>query len=100
MKKFMMSLVLSVSLVFVGINVFANPAMLPAHPGYPMSAVNDPVIGKPLANDPGRKAPSVKGSLTQASAFHDVHALNPQKEVRPNIVYDHNEKAGQQIGKK
>ena len=34
--------------------VYANPAMLPDHPGHPMKALKDPVNGQSLANDPGR----------------------------------------------
>lgn len=75
--------------------VFANPALLPAHPGYPMSAAKDPVRGQPVANDPGQAPPSVEESRRQASSFHDAHATNPQKEVRPNIVYDNKEDATQ-----
>ncbi|GJL62918.1 MAG: hypothetical protein NPIRA04_15720 [Nitrospirales bacterium] len=33
---------------------FANPGLLPDHPGYPMNAAESPVTGKSLANDPGR----------------------------------------------
>jgi len=34
--------------------VFANPATLPKHPGYPMGKAVDPVKGQSLANDPGQ----------------------------------------------
>ena len=33
---------------------FANPAMLPDHPGHPMKALKSPVTKQSLANDPGR----------------------------------------------
>jgi len=33
---------------------FANPGLLPDHPGYPMHAAESPVTGNSLANDPGR----------------------------------------------
>ncbi len=33
---------------------FANPAMLPAHPGHPMKPLKDPILGQSLANDAGR----------------------------------------------
>lgn len=75
--------------------VFANPALLPSHPGYPMGAAKDPVTGKPVANDPGQTPPSVEEARRQASSSHDAHATNPQKEVRPNIVYDNKEEAKQ-----
>jgi len=34
---------------------FANPAMLPDHPGHPMKPLKSPVTGQSLANDPGRE---------------------------------------------
>ena len=53
--------------------VFANPDMLPKHPGYPMGKAIDPVKGQSLANDPGQTNASGAGSLTKAAAFDDVH---------------------------
>ena len=35
--------------------VFANPSMLPDHPGYPMQASKDPVANVSTANDPGEE---------------------------------------------
>lgn len=35
--------------------VFANPSMLPDHPGYPMDAAKSPVSGVATANDPGKE---------------------------------------------
>jgi len=51
----------------------ANPTMLPKHPGYPMGKAVDPVSGQSLANDPGQTNATGENSLTQASAFDDVH---------------------------
>jgi hypothetical protein len=34
--------------------VFANPSMLPDHPGHPMKPLKSPVTGQSLANDPGQ----------------------------------------------
>lgn len=34
---------------------FANPSMVPDHPGYPMKASKSPVSGVPTANDPGQE---------------------------------------------
>jgi len=91
MKIFIVGMVLILCLVFAGTMVFANPGMLPAHPGYPMDAAKSPVTGQSLANDPGEAPPSTEESLKQAAAFHDAHAMNPQKEVRPNIVHEKKE---------
>lgn len=91
MKKFIVSMVLTVSMVLGSTMVLANPNMLPAHPGYPMSAAKSPVTGQPVANDPGEAPPSVEESLKGASAFYDGPTVNAQKEVRPNIVYEKKE---------
>lgn len=53
--------------------VFANPAMLPQHPGYPMGKATDPVNGQALANDPGRPAGGGESALGGAAAFDDRH---------------------------
>ncbi len=90
MKRFTGFTTMVLSMVMMGSIAFGNPAMLPKHPGYPMGEFKDPVLGIPTANDPREKAPSVKESLEQASKFHDAHATNPSREVRPNIVYELN----------
>jgi len=71
-----------------------NPHLLPKHPGYPMAASKDPVMGVPTANDPGETAPSPEVALKQAGQFHDAHAMNPMKEERPNVVHDFTKSAG------
>jgi hypothetical protein len=52
---------------------FANPDMLPKHPGYPMGKAVDPVKGQPLANDPGQGNATGEGSLSKAAASDDAH---------------------------
>ena len=39
----------------LGTVAFANPALEPAHPGYPMKATKSPVTGISTANDPGQE---------------------------------------------
>jgi cytochrome c biogenesis protein CcdA len=68
MKRVIAGIVLIVSMMLGGTMAFANPAMLPAHPGYPMSAAKSPITGQPVANDPGEAPPRVEESLKQASA--------------------------------
>jgi hypothetical protein len=68
MKKFIIGMVLALCVVFAGTMAIANSGMLPAHPGYPMSAAESPVTGQPVANDPGEAPPRVEESLKQASA--------------------------------
>ncbi len=45
---------------------FANPDMLPKHPGYPMGNAMDPVKGQSLANDPGQTNATGAGSLARS----------------------------------
>jgi hypothetical protein len=53
---------------------FANPDMLPKHPGYPMGKAMDPVKGQSLANDPGQTNATGAGSLANAAVFDDSHS--------------------------
>lgn len=53
---------------------FANPDMLPQHPGYPMGKAMDPVKGQSLANDPGQTNATGERSLTNAAVFDDRHS--------------------------
>jgi len=62
---------------------FANPDMLPKHPGYPMGKAMDPVKGQPLANDPGQINATGAGSLANAAAFDDRHS-------KQSLSVDHN----------
>jgi len=94
MKKMMLITTLVLSLCLSSTTAFANPSLLPQHPGYPMGEFKDPVMGVPTANDPGEKAPLPAEALPQASEFHDAHAIDPDKENRPNIVHGDKQKGG------
>ncbi|MDP9133101.1 MAG: hypothetical protein M3M98_08205 [Nitrospirota bacterium] len=51
---------------------WGNPALLPQHPGYPMSKAIDPVTGQSsLANDPGQSNAGGESALSKASALSD-----------------------------
>ena len=50
---------------------FANPSMLPNHPGYPMDKAVDPVLGQSLASDPGQRN-AVGEKALQEAAVADV----------------------------
>jgi hypothetical protein len=63
---------------------FANPAMLPKHPGYPMGKAVDPVMGQSLANDPGRANARNDEALTQAAIFDDARS-------KQNLLFNHND---------
>lgn len=92
MKNIFLVTILTLSILLMGTSAFGNPAMLPKHPGYPMAATEDPVMGIPTANDPGQKVPSAEEAKEQAAKFHDAHAVNQSKEYRPNII--HGQKTG------
>ncbi len=55
--------------------VFANPAMLPKHPGYPGGNAVSPVTGQPLTNDPGQTNASGEKALLEAAAAEDAHVM-------------------------
>ena len=54
---------------------WANPAMLPNHPGYPMGKAVDPVTGMPLANDPGQTNATGDRALQESAAVDDAHSM-------------------------
>jgi hypothetical protein len=69
----------------------ANPATLPKHPGYPMDKAVDPVMGQPLANDPGQSNATGNKALVEAAAFDNAHVMqslssNPnEQELREQL---------------
>jgi len=73
-KTSLMMLIALVILLLTVSLVFANPELLPKHPGYPMGKSVDPVKGQSLANDPGQGNATGVGSLEKAAAFDDGHA--------------------------
>ena len=63
--------------------VFANPAMLPKHEGYPMKNDGSPVTGQPTANDPGQTNAGGDAALTKAAASEkhpEQHLKNADNE--------------------
>jgi len=54
---------------------FANPGMLPEHPGYPAQG-KSPVTGQRTANDPGQGNATGAATLTKAAMSHDEAAMN------------------------
>ncbi len=52
---------------------FANPALLPKHPGYPMGTAVSPVDGQPLANDTGQANATGDQALLKAAGTDDGH---------------------------
>ena len=74
MKTSRMLVAASAVLLLAVSPAFANPDMLPKHPGYPMGKAIDPVKGQSLANDPGQTNATGAGSLANAAAFDDSHS--------------------------
>ena len=65
MSFFMMTVALTAAVAF------ANPALLPQHPGYPMGKATDPVMGQSLANDPGQASAGGESALSKSAALSD-----------------------------
>lgn len=63
--------------------VFANPATLPKHPGYPMGKAVDPVKGQSLANDPGQHNAVGAKALNEA-AKADVGYVKQDLSINRN----------------
>lgn len=60
---------------------FANPSMLPKHPGYPMGKAVDPVNGQALANDPGQRNAVGDQALNEAAVSDVGHV---KQRLDPN----------------
>jgi hypothetical protein len=84
MKTSLIFFALSVGLFSAQAIVFANPAMLPKHPGYPMDKAVDPVTGRSLANDSGQANARNKEALNNAAIFDD----NRSKQ---NLLFNQND---------
>ncbi len=63
---------------------FANPAMLPKHPGYPMGKAVDPVTGQSLANDPGQINAQIQEALRDAAIVDDHRS-------KQNLLFNQND---------
>ena len=66
---------------------FANPAMLPKHPGHPMSDLRDPVNNMPLANDPARDVWTGAAALERASVSHDESSIQ-ELPSDPTLIHE------------
>lgn len=84
MKISLIFFTLSVGLFSAQAMIFANPAMLPTHPGYPMGKAVDPVTGQSVANDPGQINMKNKEALTNAAIVDD----NRSKQ---NLLFNQND---------
>ncbi len=84
MKPFWMMVIVVVALVFgfVASLAFANPEMIPKHPGYPSKSAVSPVTGQPLANDTGQTNAVGDKALKEAAGFDDARSV--QELADPN----------------
>lgn len=82
MKPFWIILTATLVFGFVASIAFANPEMLPKHPGYPMGKATSPVTGQPLANDAGQANAGGEKALREAAGFDDARSV--QKLADPN----------------
>lgn len=79
--KILIGTAVTVGVFFLAASVFANPATIPKHPGYPAGG-KSPVTGQSLANDPGQSnAGGAKAAMAAADA-DDAHTM--QKLQDPN----------------
>ena len=77
---------------FLASVAFANPAMLPKHPGHPMKPLKSPVTGQSLANDPGRDNQFGQEALDEAAkSANENMKLRSKEELRD----DSKQKKGQ-----
>jgi hypothetical protein len=72
---------------------FANPAMLPEHPGHPMKPLKSPVTGQSLANDPGQspgtgqkalQAATAEGRKDRKSEMQDIQKEKIEEREQPS----------------
>lgn len=67
-------------------SAFANPSMLPDHPGHPMKALKSPVTGQSLANDPGRTLWTGEKALNESTKA-DNQRVPSWVEKDTNVTY-------------
>ncbi len=78
----------------LGTVAFANPSMVPDHPGYPMKESKSPVSGVSTANDPGRENLYGQNALNAATKEY-----TEDMKTRRSGVMEANESENQnQIG--
>lgn len=76
MKGIRLLLVALAGTAFMASVAFANPAMLPSHPGYPAAATKSPVDGTRTANDPGQGNAVGSGTLEKGASFLNAASVN------------------------
>ncbi len=85
MKTFFGLASATVALLFAAAVVFANPASLPKHPGYPIGDPKSPVTGESLANDTNQEnvfGEKANVSAATASAGHVINKVTDPNNER------------------
>ncbi|MGH7261221.1 MAG: hypothetical protein ACREI9_11135 [Nitrospiraceae bacterium] len=75
MRPFWIVMIVALVFGFAASLAFANPEMIPKHPGYPSKKDVSPVTGQPLANDPGQTNAGGDKALRQAAGFDDERSV-------------------------
>ena len=80
MKSIRLLLIAVAGTAFMASMAYANPGMLPAHPGYPAADTKSPVDGTRTSHDAGQaNAIGSKASMT-ASSTADAAAMNTSSD--------------------
>ena len=80
MRPFWIVMIVALVFGFAASLAFANPEMIPKHPGYPMDKAKSPVAGQPLANDTGQTNAVGDKALRQAAGFDDERSVQNLKD--------------------
>jgi hypothetical protein len=79
LKVIPVALCLCAGLVAIASEALANPALLPKHPGHPMSPGLDPVTSQTLTHDSGQRANKNDIALEEAARYHDKESVQNLK---------------------
>ena len=78
--KTLLSTVAGLGVAFSLSVAFANPALLPKHPGYPGGEAKSPVTGQSLANDSGQTNMGGEKARLESAARNSTHTM---QELKP-----------------
>jgi hypothetical protein len=77
--KTLLSTAVGVGLIVSASLVFANPALLPKHPGYPGATAQSPVNGQSTSNDPGQTSLGGENAMLQSAETYGKHTMQSLK---------------------
>ena len=83
--KTLLSLAGGIGIIVSASFVFANPALLPKHPGYPGANAQSPVTGQSTSNDPGQTNMGGEKALLEAAEKSGAHTM---QQLRPETGRD------------